>query len=82
MLCCLFVEREGDDVVKFGEISSKFDGIENNPFPDTCKDIADQFHAMVSDRQAGWYEAKLVYRIDESGTIDKIDELRIVFSGN
>ena len=69
-------------MVKFGEIPSRFDGVENNPLPDTCKEIANQFNAMVSDKRAGWYEAKIVYRVDDNGAIDKVDELRIVFSGN
>lgn len=65
--------------MKFGEHSSKFDGLGLNPI-DTQLEIANKFASLVFD-QRGWYRGTIDYELDENGKVSRIDELKIMRSG-
>lgn len=64
--------------MKFGEHSSKFDGLGLNPI-DTQLEIANKFASLVFDKP-GWYRGTIDYELDENGKVSRIDELKVTMT--
>lgn len=65
----------------FGSIEYLFSGKPPMEF-DACFNIAEAFNSLSHKEQAGWYTASISYFLDENGEIQKIDEVKITYTGD